>query len=167
MTLAQVIAAIEGVAAQQPLVGTIVRQDIFIAKSCPVLTYGLFAWTQGVHSGSLPTGWTSWRFYLHYADRLTKGHGNEVEVQSVACEVLRNVLQELRAGDVLRVTSYTLNPYTESLQDECAGAYADVTIQAPDSDCFDDFLAYRRTVGPRPLQLLDGTGIRDIMSNEI
>lgn len=167
MTLAQVISAIEGVAASQPTVGTLVRQDIFIAKQCPVLTYGLFAWTQGVHSGSLATGWLSWQFYLHYADRLTKGHGNEVEVQSVACEVLRNIMQELRAGDVLRITNYTLHPYTESLQDECAGAYADVTIQAPESDCFDDFLAWRRTAGPREVRLLDAAGIRTIMSNEI
>ena len=118
------------VASQQPAVGTIVRNDVFRINSAPSLNYGVFAWTQGQHQGNIATGMTSYSFSLFYVDRLKDDGSNLVEVQSVGCEVLGNILRSLELYDI-EVESYTMQTFSQRFTDQCAGVFANVTMTAP------------------------------------
>lgn len=152
MTLAQLIRLIEGIAQEQPSVNMIVQQNVYRINNAPSLKYGVFAWTQGQHSGSI-NGMQSYSFILFYVDRLKQDQSNQIEIQSVGCETIGNILKKLDEYDV-EVNSYTLQTFTQRFTDECAGVFCNVTLsvlptmgcaEAYDdynNDSNDDFLIY-------------------------
>ena len=129
MTLAQVIDTFEKVAMQQPSINMIVRNDVFRINSSPSLKYGIFAWTQGQHSGSI-AGMTSYAFSFFYVDRLKDDLSNQVEVQSVGCETIGNILRALEEYDS-EVGNYTMQTFNQRFTDECAGVFCNVTLSVP------------------------------------
>lgn len=129
MTLAQVIDIFEKVAMQQPSINMIVRNDVFRINSSPSLKYGVFAWTQGQHSGSI-AGMTSFAFSFFYVDRLKEDLSNQVEVQSAGCETIGNILRALEEYDI-EVGNYTMQTFNQRFTDECAGVFCNVTISVP------------------------------------
>ena len=130
MTLAQLISIIEKVASSQPAVNMIVRNDVFRINSAPSLKYGVFAWTQGQHSGNISSGFNTYTFSLFYVDRLKADMSNQVEVQSVGCEVIGNILRLLEEYDI-EVTSYTMQPFDQRFTDSCAGVFSNVSVIVP------------------------------------
>lgn len=118
------------VASQQPAVNTIIRNDVFRINSAPSLKYGVFAWTQGQHTGNVATGFNTYTFSLFYVDRLKDEESNQVEVQSVGCEVLGNILRALEDYDI-EVSSYTMQTFNQRFTDQCAGVFANVTMTVP------------------------------------
>ena len=80
MTLSDTIRLIEIVAAGQPPVKSIVRNDIFRLNSLPDAKYSVFGWVQGNHTASLDSSFITYRFTFFYIDRLTADQGNELEV---------------------------------------------------------------------------------------
>lgn len=138
MTLAQLISIMEGVALQQPSVNMVVQNDIYKINSAPSLMYGIFGWTQGQHSGSV-TGMQTYQFTLFYVDRLTEDQSNLIEVQSVGCETLGNILRSLDVYDI-DVQDYTIQPFSQRFTDECAGVFVTVSLSVlPTSVCFEEF----------------------------
>ena len=138
MTLSQLISIIEGVAMQQPSINMVVQNDVYRINSAPSLQYGVFAWTQGQHSGSI-NGMTTFQFTLFYVDRLTEDLSNQIEIQSVGCETLGNILRALDAYDV-DVQTYTLQPFNQRFTDECAGVFCNVSLAVlPTSSCAEEF----------------------------
>lgn len=139
MTLLQLIRTIERVAAGQPAVGTIVRNDIFRLNAAPAVRYGAFAWLQGEHrsgDGSL----MDYSFTFFYADRLTADRANEIEVQSVGVEVLTNIVRQLEDLGVFREGDVTFRTFNQRFADECAGVYCSVTLQVlKDGLCSDAY----------------------------
>lgn len=129
MTLAQVIDIFEKVAMQQPSINMIVRNDVFRINTSPSLKYGVFAWTQGQHSGSI-AGMTSFAFSFFYVDRLKEDLSNQVEVQSVGCETIGNILRALEEYDI-EVGNYTMQTFNQRFTDECAGVFCNVTLSVP------------------------------------
>jgi hypothetical protein len=129
MTLAQVIDIFEKVAMQQPSINMIVRNDVFRINTSPSLKYGVFAWTQGQHSGSI-AGMISYAFSFFYVDRLKEDLSNQVEVQSVGCETIGNILRALEEYDI-EVGSYTMQTFNQRFTDECAGVFCNVTLSVP------------------------------------
>ena len=83
MTLSDTIRLIETVAAGQPSVHSIIRNDIFRLNALPDAKYAAFGWTQGQHSTSIDANLYTFRFTFFYIDRLTEDMGNQVEVQTV------------------------------------------------------------------------------------
>ena len=152
MTLAQLIKLFEGIAKEQPSINMIVQQDVFRINSAPSLKYGVFAWTQGQHSGSI-NGMQAYSFSLFYVDRLLEDLSNQIEIQSVGCETLGNILRALDEYDV-EVGNYTMQTFNQRFTDECAGVFCNVTLsvlptmgcaEAYDdynNDLNDDFLIY-------------------------
>ena len=147
MTLAQVIDIFEKVAMQQPSINMIVQNDVFRINSSPSLKYGVFAWTQGQHSGSI-AGMTSFAFSFFYVDRLKEDLSNQVEVQSAGCETIGNILRALEEYDI-EVGNYTMQTFNQRFTDECAGVFCNVTLSVPQvSSCPEtygertDFLIY-------------------------
>lgn len=130
MDLYATIRTIEGLAAQQPPVASICRNDIYLLNACKDVRYGVFAWTQGAHRVSADGATLRLAFYLYYVDRLSDGGGNTLEVQSVGVEVLRNLLAGMTERGIGNEGA-VIRTFTERFADECAGAYAEVTFQVP------------------------------------
>ena len=130
MTLKQLIDAIEAAAIQQPSVNMIVASDIFKLNAIPDARYGVFAWTQGQHSGSVDSGMRNYQFNLFYVDRLNSDASNVVEAQSVGMETIDNILRTLDEAGVF-VGSYTFQVFTQRFVDECAGVFVNVTLTVP------------------------------------
>ena len=141
MTLMQMINLFEKVAQQQPSINMIVQQDVFRMNSAPSLKYGVFAWTQGQHSGSI-NGMSTFSFTLFYVDRLKEDQSNQIEIQSVGCETLSNILRMLDEHDV-EVGNYTMQTFNQRFTDECAGVFCNVTLSVlPTTSCAEDFSEY-------------------------
>lgn len=138
MTLRDTIRLVEGIAASQPAVNMIVRNDIYKLNSCPAALYGVFAWTQEQHREGIDDYGPAFAFDFFYVDRLTEDGGNQVEVQSVAVSTLRNVIRELAA--TLEVEDWTYTTFNQRFADLCAGAFARVTVRVPaDTLCPETF----------------------------
>ena len=141
MTLAQLIRLFEGIAKEQPSINMIVQNDVFRINSAPSLKYGVFAWTQGQHTGSI-NGLQSYSFSLFYVDRLRDDKSNQIEIQSVGCETISNILRMLDENDV-EVSNYTFQTFNQRFTDECAGVFCNVTLSVlPTIGCaeaYDDY----------------------------
>ena len=133
MNLRQLIQVIEMVAIQQPSVNMIVKNDVFRINSAPKTKYGVFAWTQGQHSGSV-NGMTTFSFTFFYIDRLNADQSNQIEIQSVGCETLCNILRLLDDMDI-DIKSYTMQPFNQRFTDECAGIFCNVSLSVPTTMC--------------------------------
>lgn len=141
MTLAQLIKLFEGIAKKQPSVNMIVQQDVFRINSAPSLKYGVFAWTQGQHSGSV-NGMSTYSFSLFYVDRLQEDLSNQIEIQSVGCETIGNILRSLDEHDV-EVGNYTMQTFNQRFTDECAGVFCNVTLSVlPTTECAEQYDDY-------------------------
>lgn len=137
MTLSQLIQTIERVASMQPSINMIVQQDVFRINSAPSLKYGVFAWTQGQHSGSI-NGMLTYSFSLVYVDRLLEDLSNQIEIQSVGCETIGNILRALDEYDV-EVGNYTMQTFNQRFTDECAGVFCNVSLSVmPITRCAED-----------------------------
>lgn len=134
MTLAALVRRIEEVALAQPTVRLVVPNDVFALNAIPDAEYGVFAWTQGQHSGSLDSYATGFRFTFFYVDRLTDTADNRLEIQSVGIDTLTNILRTL--GRELDIEAWTFTTFNQKFADLCAGVYCSVTINAPvDTTC--------------------------------
>ena len=139
MTLAQLIRLFEGIAKEQPSINMIVQQDVFRINSAPSLKYGVFAWTQGQHSGSI-NGMQSYSFSLFYVDRLKEDLSNQIEIQSVGCDTISNILRTLAEEYDVDVASYTMQTFNQRFTDECAGVFCNVALSVlPTFFCPEDF----------------------------
>lgn len=136
MTLLEVIRAIEKAATMQPSVAMVVENDIFRLNSYPDARYGVFAWVQGRHrADATAPDWMRYNFTLYYVDRLRNDIANQVEVQSVGVETLRNVLAILRDKGI-EPEAYEFQAFNQRFADECAGVFCSVTLLADaGSDC--------------------------------
>lgn len=139
MNLLQTIRAIEGVAASQPAVSAIVRNDVYRLNAWPAAKYGTFAWLQNEHTSDQDDDFLHFNFTFFYVDRLTENKGNEVEIQSTGIEVLGNILRELDALNIFP-GAHTFRSFNERFSDECAGVFCNVTLDVlKDSLCGWDY----------------------------
>lgn len=132
MRLIEIVDIIEGAARRQFPVKSVLQNDIFEINSVPNLKYGVFAWTQQMHTGNIDADTTDFNFSLFYVDRLRVDKANELEVQSEAVDVLRNVLKILAQVPEIEVSSYTIQTFRQRFTDECAGAWVSLSIQTFD-----------------------------------
>ena len=143
MTLTETIRLIEVVAAGQPPIKSIIRNDIFRLNSLPDAKYGVFGWTQGQHTANADSSFYTYRFTFFYIDRLTENKSNELEIQSVGISVLDNILRLLDENNAVPVGDWQFTTFNRRFLDETAGVYVTVGIQVPVSglcaDTFADF----------------------------
>ena len=133
MTLLQLIRIIEKVALKEAPARCVVENDVFRLNALPNAKYGVFAWTQGQHVGSTPRSLRTFSFTFFYVARLRTDEKNQVEVQSVGCDVLGNILRTLEEEYGVEVDDYTITTFNQRFTDVCAGAFANVRLQVPAS----------------------------------
>ena len=95
MTLRDVILAVEAEAKAQPAVNMIVRDDVFRLNECQTARYGVFSWTQQQHTAPADGDTLRVSLTLYYVDRLNEDASNRLEVQSMAVQVLTNIIRGL------------------------------------------------------------------------
>ena len=128
MTLLEVIRTIEDAAARQPSVSMIVENDVFRLNSYADARYGVFAWVQGRHRvDSMTPDFIRYSFTFFYVDRLRNDIANQVEVQSVGMDTLRNVLAVLRDAGIEPETA-EFQTFNQRFADECAGVFCSVVL---------------------------------------
>ena len=137
MTLREIYTAIEEIALQVPDIKTVVENDITRLNTMREARYGVFGITQNTHSSS--QGWVNFSLNLFFIDRLVNGTDNEVQSQSHAIDVLRAIVMRVQESGIPIPESVRYTAFTERFQDICAGAWAELTIQTPASDCNDIF----------------------------
>lgn len=121
----------ESVALKQPAVKCVVENDVFRLNALPNAKYGVFAWTQGPHTEDTDGDFRTFSFSLFYVDRLRTDERNQIEVQSVAVDTLRNILKVLTDDYGLDVGEYNVTTFNQRFADVCAGAFAGVRIRVP------------------------------------
>lgn len=157
MTLIEFIRVLEGVAAEQPSVNMIVRDNVLRVNDNPNDRYGAFVWTQGQHTDSAVTDSRLLRFTLFYVDRLTADEGNRAEVQSVGMDTLGNIIRTL--ADEFDVAEWSVDTFAQRFTDQCAGAFATVAFRVPvGMTCPVEYAHYLKTVNNE--YVLDSTGKR-------
>lgn len=131
----------------------IVENDIFRLNSYADAKYGVFGWLQGQHTTSIDSAFITLQFTFFYVDRLTSDLANQVEIQSVGLQTLDNIIRKLDDYGI-EASNYTFNTFNQRFLDECAGVYANVTLQIPvtsmcaegygdfNGDFNEDFLIY-------------------------
>lgn len=135
MTLLETIRTIEDAAKMQPSIAMIVENDIFRLNSYADARYGVFAWTQGRHRSTPGEDFTRYSFTFFYVDRLRNDIANQVEIQSVGIETIRNILNILRDGG-MEPEAYEFQTFNQRFADECAGVYCSVVLAVENgSDC--------------------------------
>ena len=136
MTLLDTIRLIERVAAGQPAINMIVRNDIFRLNSVPSVLYGVFGWLQREHSASADSSLRQFSFTFFYVDRLMEDRSNETEIQSVGVDTLDNIIRALDASGIYPGGVWTFTTFNQRFTDECAGVFTNVVLQVPvDSQC--------------------------------
>lgn len=131
MTLYDTIQAIERIAAKQPAVKMIVRNDIFRLNSVPSALYGVFGWLQREHSASADSNIMQFSFTFFYVDRLTNDRSNQIEIQSVGIQTLDNIIRELDDMGIYSEQTYTFQVFNQRFVDECAGVFCNVNLSVP------------------------------------
>ena len=143
MTLLDLITTIEAVAARQPAIRTIVRQDATRLNTLPDADYGVFSWVNEGGELSQIGSLAEHTFVLFYIDRLTPDKRNLEAVQSTGVSVIANIVNALLAEGVFVAGSsraYTVTPFAHRFADECAGVYARITFEVEDECvCAEDF----------------------------
>ena len=140
MTLRDTIAAIERLAAAEPAVAMIVRNDVFRLSTIPDAKYGVFAWTQQQHTIPVSADTHRYTFNLFYVDRLTEDIDNELQIQSTGVQVLGNILRGLPALGVYQAGDAVVRTFNQRFEDSCAGAFATVTLEVGvDTVCHLDY----------------------------
>lgn len=137
MTFKELIERIEAIAASQPSVKTILADDVYKLNTYQDARYGVFAWTQNTHSGSLMSSEMDFSFNLFYIDRLQEDEGNLVDVYSTAVQVLDNIIRTLEAEGI-GIDTWQMQPFTQKFLDQCAGMYATITLSAMIDDTCED-----------------------------
>lgn len=134
MTLREIYTLLEGYARRLPDIRTIIENDVLKLNELRTAEYGVFAITQNSHTGTETQ--LAFSLNLFYIDRLTNSGDNEVQVQSHAIEMLRQILNFAAEGGLV-VGDAQYNTFTDRFQDLCGGAWVMVTLSAPVSDCID------------------------------
>ena len=105
----------------------IYQLNVLRVDSYPVL----FISPTGNHTVNENT--TTYEVTIYYLDRLTEGNFNDVDIQSVAIEQLKNMVRWIAVFDgVVRVSDeYQITNFieTEAFNDRVAGAYCTIEIE--------------------------------------
>ena len=134
--LKRLIYALIKAASVQHNIGTIYLNDVFNLNNHPDIDYGAFCITQDTHQDlNTQDGYITFNFILYYIDRLTIKKDNDVDVQSAGIDTLRNILRLLEEdNDGCEVSSVNYTTFNQRFKDECAGAFARVSISWPASN---------------------------------
>lgn len=137
MTLYETAQEIIKAAEAQPNVGLAYCGDIYDLNERQDINYPAVVVTQNVHTEA--EDFRMYSFYVFYADRLTTDKDNRLEVQSIAIEALSNIFKKLGDVGFEIVGDIRYHTFDERFDAEAAGAYAEITLQAEEWLCSENY----------------------------
>jgi len=112
----------------QPVVRTIMLNDVYRLNSLPNIEYGVVCIeAQDFNIQETYGDMLMGNFRLIYVDRLDYSKSNMIDVQSTGIDVLHNIIRQVDE-DIVEVQDQTYRPFTQKFKDECAGAYLNVKL---------------------------------------
>lgn len=128
MKLYEVVKSIENIAKSQPAVHTVFEGSVYQLNELKDIKYGavVISQTQHIQQGDF----IRYGFNIFYCDRLTETGDNKLNVQSTALDCLDNIIKAMKSND-FDFDSVVYHTFTERFESECAGAYAEITFEAP------------------------------------
>lgn len=140
MTLKEIFNAFNELALKQPSISEIIKTgNIYTLNEQRNAKYAVFCAVQDVHSLDVENSVMNYRFFLYYVDRLSSDKDNKIEVQSTAIETLTNIIKVFANKYDAEVISVDFNPFTDSFDGLCAGAYATINVSTFTDGCAEEF----------------------------
>lgn len=133
MTIKDLIKFIEDKALKHPSVHQFIEGDIYQLNTLQDIKYSVVCVTQQEHQVIVDEEKINYHFSIFYVDRMTSDQTNKLDVQASAINVLTNICTKLEEVGI--VQDYTIQPFTQLFNDECAGEYIDVIIELDLSEC--------------------------------
>lgn len=138
MNLYELISKVEKQIAEQPNVRSLVRADIYKLNDVPNALYSVMGWTMGTHRIDARNGIATYALTIYYIDRNVPEANNEHMIVSFGSQVIGNVVNAL-ADDGVAIDSYDLQPFVQRFADDCAGVYANLSVDLPIDLCYDSY----------------------------
>ena len=128
MTLYKVIDTIKMLSLKHPNVNSAYEGNIYdIMNANSQQKYASVVLTQQSHSQD--ENYDHYNFNIFYVDRLVDDmESNRVQIQSTGKSILSNIIKAFCEEFDAECENITFNTFTERFADECAGAYATITI---------------------------------------
>ena len=128
MNYIQLINAIEVLAVKHNLVSSFVEGDnVFEVNSSDNL-YPVVYLTSKPHQLGHPT--STYNFYIYYVDRLLEDKSNRLYIQNSGMKAINDLILDIIELDKTDCTyPISINTFTEKFTDECAGVWAEISIE--------------------------------------
>lgn len=140
MTLQEIINGFNEISVKQPNVNQYIKSgNIYDLSSDRNAKFSVFCVTQGTHTANIVEGYTTYNLFLYYVDRLKSDESNKIEIQSVALEVLKNIVRTFRNKYDVDIDTVDFDVFTERFSELCAGAYATISIVAYEDNCLEEY----------------------------
>lgn len=140
MTLQGLLTALGNIAINDRMVSWAgAGSSVYSINDLTIRDYPIFfASPTGTHR--VEENWTTYQLTLFFIDRLLEDNSNDMDIQSTAIEVLKNLIKKAAQQDgIVSVgDEYTITLFvdTEKFKDRCSGAYATVEFSIEnDSTC--------------------------------
>lgn len=140
MTLQGLLTALGNIAINDRMVSWAgAGSSVYSINDLTIRDYPIFfASPTGTHR--VEDNWTTYQLTLFFIDRLLEDNSNDMDIQSTAIEVLKNLIKKAAEQDGVVAVSdeYTITLFvdTEKFKDRCSGAYATVEFSIKnDSTC--------------------------------
>ena len=112
--------------------------DVYEVNADQTVKYSSVVLTNQEHSFDNVNDRFQYNFILFYIDRLSDDENNRTDVHTAAVSALKTIVQHLEDYDVI-INDFKFNLFRERFNDQCAGAYATLSVEVEDNDCNEEF----------------------------
>lgn len=137
MKIKNIINFIKDTALKFPDVHQFIEGDVYQLNTLQDINYSVVCVTQQQHQILVDEEKINYHFNIFYIDRMTHDQSNKLDVQGSAIDVLTTICTKLEEIGI--VQDYTVQPFTQMFNDECAGEYLDVILQMDLTSCMTAF----------------------------
>ena len=141
MTLYQIISTLKQIALTQPNVKSATDGSVYdVMNANPSVKYNVVHFSQTTHQSDEEFDY--YGLNIFYISRLEDSlEDNRLQIQSIAKEVLDNIIRTFCENWGIEFPSITYIPFTQKFADLCAGQYCTVRIEVPrELICADDYI---------------------------
>lgn len=133
MNLKSLIDKIKQICSNIPNVTVVSTESVYDLNNSDI-SYPAIVITQTSHSLDFTESFMHYGFQIFYAERLLEDKSNMIDNQSTAISVLGALMLQLYNENVI-ANNATFVPFMERFQALTSGAFANITLDVPLSDC--------------------------------
>lgn len=138
MKYKEIVKIIKNISLALPDVQSFYTGDVYEVNADQSVKYSSIVLTNQEHSFDNINDKFHYNFILFYIDRLTDDEANRTDVHTAAVSALKAIVQRLEDYNVI-INDFKFNLFRERFNDQCAGAYAALSVEVEDNDCTEEF----------------------------